>query len=140
MKKPFDQVRYNADDAAKHKVIDLFTSWNCDIRVNHDPYGIDLIGVDPLTGDTFGVEVEVKHGWTGAAFPWETIHYSARKLKFIDWIPQIHIATLNAEQTHVLLLDVHQYTDARMVRKQTSVTDAEWFLEFTLEHATINKI
>lgn len=140
MKKPFDKATYDRDDAAKLKVIELFDRWGCPLRENADQYGIDLIGKDPWTDDVFGVEVEVKHNWTGPVFPFETIHYSARKLKFVDWMPQLHIATLNTEHTHVLILDVHKYDSARMVRKQTSVTDSEWFMEFTLEHATINRV
>lgn len=140
MKKQFDQAVYDRDDPAKQLVIELFRKWNCELRVNADEYGVDLIGYDRGKTVRFGVEVEVKHGWTGPVFPFETIHYSARKLKFIDWLPEMHIATLNADHTHVLILDVHKYDTARMVRKQTSVTDAEWFIEFTLEHATLNKL
>lgn len=140
MLKPFDPAVFAADDPVKHRVIELFRRWNCDLRVNADEYGVDLIGKDRATGDVFGVEVEVKHNWTGSFFPFTTVHYSARKLKFLDAFPQLHMATVNSEHTHVLILDVHTHDTARMVRKQTSVTASEWFIEFPVAGATIDRL
>lgn len=130
MLKPFDPAVFAADDPVKHKVIALFQQANCDVRENADLYGIDLVGRDRNTNDLFGIEVEVKHNWTGPHFPFTTVHYSARKLKFLDVFPQIHMATFNSEHTHVLIVNVHEHDELRMIRKHTSVTASEWFIEF----------
>lgn len=132
MLKPFNMQTFNDDDDAKYAVINLFRSWNCDVRVNADDYGIDLIGRDKADGALFGVEVEVKHNWHGPWFPFDTVHYPARKTKFMDAMGEVYFCTVNTDRTHCLLLSVSQQTNARLVRKQSSVTSSEWFIEFPI--------
>lgn len=134
--KPFDQHTYATDDNAKQLVMDLFRHWGCTIGVNADDYGIDLVGRDP-DGNVFGVEVEVKHNWHGPTFPFTTIHYAARKTKFIDSMHEMWFCTVNDDRTHCLLLSPSELDNIKLVRKQTSVTSTEWFLEFPIHLARI---
>ena len=136
MLKPFDTDTYANNDDAKHAVIDLFRYWGCTIGVNADDYGIDLVGREK-DGTVFGVEVEVKHNWTGPEFPFTTIHYSARKTKLIDSMDEVWFCTVNHDRTHCALLCVSALDNIKLVRKQTSVTSTEWFLEFPIHLARI---
>jgi len=130
MHKPFSIDQYDQDDDAKHAVIALFLAWNCDVRVNHDHYGIDLIGRDLQTREMFGVEVEVKHNWCGPTFPFDTVHYSARKMKYLYLPTQTYFCTVNTERTHCMILNLTGIEQCKLVRKQTNVTASEWFMEF----------
>lgn len=134
--KPFDQQTFNDDDNAKQLVIDLFRYWGCTIGVNADDYGIDLVGREK-DGTVFGVEVEVKHNWHGDTFPFTTIHYSARKTKFLDALDEVWFCTVNTDRTHCALLCVSALDNIKLIRKQTSVTSSEWFMEFPIHLARI---
>jgi hypothetical protein len=131
MLKPFNQSTFDADDNAKHDAIHLFQElYNCDIRVNQDRYGIDLVGkyLD-FDRELFGVEVEVKHNWQSEHFMFETVHYAARKTKFIDLYRDVFFVTVNSPRTHALVINIASLDTMKMVRKQTSETSSEWFLE-----------
>lgn len=133
--KPFDQATFDADDNAKHAVIDLFAHWNVALKVNGDQYGIDLIGVDKQTGQFCAAEVEVKHNWHGPHFPFETVHYAARKIKFLEIANadrHVYFCTVNDDRTHCLILCATSINQCKLIRKQTSVTDSEWFIEIPL--------
>ena len=132
MKKEFDRAAYDADDPAKHAVMSIFNSWGYDTRINHDVYGIDLVGRDQF--GLFGVEVEVKHNWTEHFhFPFSSVHYSARKLKFLDSFPTVYFATVNHPRTHALIVSTDNFSEARLIRKHTSHTENEWFLELPID-------
>ncbi len=129
MLKPFNQATFDADDNAKHDVIKLLHPiLGAQLRVNHDPYGIDLIG-KYYDGKLFGVEVEVKHNWQSEHFMFETVHYAARKTKFIDLYDDVYFVTVNSPRTHALVINIAFLDNMKMVRKQTSETTSEWFLE-----------
>lgn len=129
MLKPFDLQTYDANDDAKHDIIKMFRqNFNCTIGVNADKYGIDLVGRFN-DGTLFGVEVEVKHNWQSEHFMFESVHYAARKTKFIDAFPETYFCTVNAPRTHCLLINMQTIDSMRMVRKQTTMTTKEWFLE-----------
>jgi hypothetical protein len=53
--KPFSQDLFDADDNAKHLVIDYLQTQGLDLVVNPDQYGIDLIG--GLNGELRAYEV-----------------------------------------------------------------------------------
>lgn len=122
--KPFDEAQYNADDNAKYDIIswlerNRFTAW-----VNPDQYGIDVLA--DRDGDRYGFEVEVKHNWQGDQFPFSTVHFSARKQKFIGWN---HFFTmLNDERTCVLVVDEAALRASPVVEKATKFTEAELFI------------
>jgi hypothetical protein len=132
MKKAFDRETYDADDPAKHAVMAVFNSWGFDTRLNHDVYGIDLVGRD--SHGLFGIEVEVKHNWTEQFhFPFSTVHYAARKLKFLDAFPTVWFATVNHHRTHALVVSTDYFSEARLIRKHTSHTNDEWFIELPID-------
>lgn len=124
MKKPFDVELYDADDNAKYTIIEWlynngFVAW-----VNPDKYGIDVLAT--RDGDQYGFEVEVKHNWQGEKFPFRTVHFSARKQKFIGWN---HFFTmLNDDRTCVLVVDEQALRSAEIVSKQTKYTSDELFI------------
>jgi hypothetical protein len=135
--KPFDLDLYNADDNAKELVIQWLSTYGYNMEVNPDTYGIDLIGTDN-TGKHITVEVEVKHHWTGAHFPFRTVHVSARKQKFVR--PNAYLVMVNHERTHVLTLDYETLSQARLVTKPTIYTTDEQFLQVDVEMAKIRKL
>lgn len=133
MLKPFSQTTYEADDNAKHLIVDLFrNTYGCQTWVNGDKYGIDLIGKD--NNATFGVEVEVKHEWTEEFhFPWDTVHIPARKVKFIDTHPVVYYAVVNHWRTFALITSTARFDQCKLVRKDTKHTRQEWFMAIPLE-------
>ncbi len=80
--KPFSLQLYADNDNAKELVIRWLESQGFTAWVNPDEYGIDLI-FHNKDGDYYYAEVEVKHNWEGVAFPFKSIHFPKRKLKFI---------------------------------------------------------
>jgi Holliday junction resolvase-like predicted endonuclease len=135
--KPFDQSLYDADDNAKDLVIRWLNSYGYSMEVNPDQYGIDLIGFNN-EGKPITVEVEVKHHWTGPAFPFPTVHVSARKRKFIQ--PDAYLVMVNHDRTHCLTLDYAALSWARLVTKPTVYTVDEQFLEVTIDKAKIREL
>jgi hypothetical protein len=135
--KPFDINLYNADDNAKDLVIQWLKGYGYHMWVNPDQYGIDLIGTN-REGQQVAVEVEVKHHWTGAHFPFRTVHVSARKQKFVR--PNAYLVMVNHERTHVLTLDYETLSQARLVTKPTVYTVDEQFLQVDVEMAKIRKL
>lgn len=129
--KPFDQELFDADDLAKHHVIDYLGQHGIVARVNPDEYGIDLLA--DKNGKAYEVEVEVKHNWSGASFPFRSLHYSARKTKFLNSAAEIKFITLNHEWTHAAIVDGDDLRAAKVVEKKTKYTQAESFLEIPVE-------
>lgn len=125
--KPFDQDLYDADDNAKHLVIEYLATLGLQARVNPDPYGIDLLG--DWFDKAYEIEVEVKHNWSGSSFPFDTLHYSARKLKFLNAHAEVRFITLNHERTHAAIVTGEDLASCKIVEKKTKYTEAEKFLE-----------
>jgi hypothetical protein len=125
--KPFDSELYKDDDSAKYDVLNWLESMGHIICVNPDEYGIDLLGV---WGDEFTAwEVEVKHNWRGDVFPFDSVHYSVRKRKFVQ--PDVHtyFVTVNHERTMLLCIKGEDFMDGKLVQKSTIYTQDEWFVE-----------
>lgn len=125
--KPFDQELYDKDDNAKFVVIDYLATLGIQARVNPDPYGIDLLA--DWFGDAYEIEVEVKHNWSGAEFPFDSLHYSARKTKFLNPNAKVRFVTLNHEWTHAGIVTGDDLLASKIVEKKTKYTEAESFLE-----------
>jgi hypothetical protein len=126
--KPFSKIQYDADDDAKNQVGKFVAQhWGfTNVRINPNRYGIDVLADD--NGTPTGIEVEVKHNWTGNLFPFQTVHFAARKTKFLGECPQVYFAMLNHERTSMIVVDGSQFDEARLVCKNTGVTSNEWFL------------
>ena len=75
-------------------------------HINPDEYGIDIIYQDE-SDELKYFEVEVKHNWKGSRFPFPTVHFPKRKLKFAN--AQSSFAMLNSDRTHVLIITGDQF-------------------------------
>lgn len=138
MSKPFDQTLYDADDSAKHLVIKWLRSRNFVAFVNPDDYGIDLLA--RYNDMDYAFEVEVKHNWRGFEFPYQTIHYSARKRKFV--LPDIktYFVTLNHERTRLLMVRSDDFMAGKLVNKDTIYTTSELFVEIPIDRVIFREI
>lgn len=132
--KPFSQELYDNDDDAKLLMLAWLWKWQPKLnwRVNPDQYGVDLVCDLHWT-----IEVEVRHGWTGDAFPFPNVHISRRKSKFAN--PGAYFAILNHDRTHALIVGSDSFAAAPTVFKGTKYTFNEAFVEIPLhECLTIN--
>lgn len=131
--KPFDRNLYNADDSVKEILIDWLRSKEFKAKVNPDQYGIDVLS--NWMGDDTGIEVEIKHNWRGAEFPYPTVHFASRKYKFLEGTKEVRFVMFNHERTHILIVDGKEFK--KLVTKNTIYTDGEAFFEIPIENCTI---
>lgn len=125
MTKPFSQELYDRNDWVKHLFIDILKSrYECNPRVNPDEYGIDILT------DKYDYEVEVKHNWTGVDFPYETIHYSSRKIKFVN--DRSYFVTFNSDKSRYFIIHSWELRNAKCISKNTSLTRSESFIEINV--------
>jgi len=83
VRKGFSKALFDQNDGpARQAVRGLAKTFGLDeIVENPARYDIDLLG--QVNGETVKfIEVEVKYGWKGGAFPFSTIHLPERKEKF----------------------------------------------------------
>ena len=135
--KPFDLALYDADDNAKDLVIQWLKGYGYNMLVNADKYGIDLVGFNNKS-EPIKVEVEVKHHWTGPAFPFPTVHVSARKRKF--FAPDSYLVMVNHDRTHCLTLNYEALSWGRLITKPTIYTTDEQFVEVTVDKAKVRSL
>ncbi len=135
--KPFDPQLYERDDIAKFFVIDWLRAINIEAKVNPDPYGIDLLATSS-NGD-YQIEVEVKQNWSGWRFPFQTLHYSARKAKFLKDGIQTRFITLNKEWTYAAVVNGESFRSAQKIKKDTIYTNNELFIEIPLNEIDFYK-
>jgi hypothetical protein len=131
MIKPFDQTLYQENDNAKELIINwLNTDDEHHAYVNPDQYGIDIL-CDTAYERRYYYEVEVKHNWSGERFPFGEVHFPARKLKFAKKYPEedTYFVMLNSERTHALIVDGFDFNRGKIVRKNTSKMDGDFFVE-----------
>jgi hypothetical protein len=129
MIKPFSIDLYDKNDDAKELVIRLLQAKGYKAWVNPDAYGIDIIcqfNEDPYTYH----EVEVKHNWKGESFPFKTVHFPLRKLKFAN--ARSFFVMLNHDRTHLLVIPGIQLLNSPIITKSTIYTDNEEFVEVTI--------
>ena len=135
--KPFDSTLYDTNDDAKHLVVKFLQSQGLEAWINPDQYGIDIIYHDESFIYQY-CEVEVKHNWKGALFPFPTVHFPKRKLKFAN--NDSIFAMLNHERTHALIITGPQFLSAPIVRKDTIYTQNEEFVEINISDCRIVKL
>jgi hypothetical protein len=133
MMKPFDQDLFDADDNAKHQAIEYLETQGLIMRVNPDPYGIDLIG--ELDGQPRSYEIEVKRSWSGDHFQFHTVHIAARKIKFAK--PEARFLMFNLERTHAFLITGDDVARSPIITKSTKYTEAEDFISVPLSRVTM---
>ena len=138
MSKPFDQNLYDADDSAKDLLIDYLLDCGVVCYINPDQYGIDILG--RYEGTDYAFEVEVKHNWRGFAFPFDSVHYSARKRKFVMPEGKTFFVTFNHERNRFLMVNHNDFMAGKLVNKKTIYTDSEWFVEIPISRAIFRDI
>jgi hypothetical protein len=138
MSKPFSQDLYDQDDRAKEFVIAFFKErYGFNAYVNPDQYGIDLI-VENERG-VFELEVEVKHNWKVRNFPYPTIHFAARKLKFAQNPENVHFLMLNHTWDWGLMIDGITFANSPIITKDTIYTKNERFIEVPASEGSLIK-
>ena len=139
MSKPFDPELYERDDKAKDFVRAFFEErYGFIAYVNPYQYGIDLI-IENKRGK-FELEVEVKQGWTGKDFPYKTLHYAARKVKFAENPDHVHFITLNKDWTWGLLVSGEVIAQCEIICKDTIYTKNEKFIQVPLDKCSLLKL
>ena len=133
MNKPFSQQHYDEDDWAKYQIIEWLESKGYKAWVNPDKFGIDILAT--RWGRQFAFEVEVKHNWRGKYFPYEQIHFSARKRKFVALDVETWFVMLNHERTHALLIDGEHILAAPIANKDTKYSQNEAFVSVDIQWA-----
>lgn len=139
MSKVFDQKHYDQDDNAKYQLIDWlekrngFMAW-----VNEDQYGIDVQAI--RNGEQFEFEVEVKHNWDTDSFPFDTVHWSARKLKFAQPTKLNWFVMFNNARTRALFASGQVLLSCPVVTKNTKYTQGEKFVEVPLARCIIRTL
>jgi hypothetical protein len=131
--KPFDRNLYNADDSAKDIFVDWLRSKYFEAEINPDQYGIDVLS--NWCGDDTGVEVEVKHNWRGAKFPYSSVHFASRKYKFLEGTKHVRFVMFNHERTHILVVEGKEFN--KLITKNTIYTDGESFFEIPVKNCKI---
>jgi hypothetical protein len=132
VRKPFSTSLYNKDDSAKDIFIAWLQSQDIDAWVNPDQYGIDVLSKN-AAGIEHAWEVEVKHNWKGSIFPFDSLHYSERKKKFLSRPKKVSFVTFNHERTHMLIVKGVDLDSAEIVTKDTIYTKGEQFIEIPVE-------
>ena len=69
----------------------------------------------------------MKHNWKGYLFPFNTVHFSARKKKFLG--ENTFFTMLNDDRSHLLLADGDVLAGCDVVSKKTKYTELEEFIE-----------
>jgi len=131
--KPFSQQHYDEDDWAKYQIIEWLESKGYEAWVNPDKFGIDILAT--RWGRQFAFEVEVKHNWRNKYFPYEQIHFSARKRKFVALDVETWFVMLNHERTHALLIDGEHILAAPIANKDTKYSQNEAFVSVDIQWA-----
>lgn len=134
MTKPFSQDLYDQDDKAKLTVMKYLKSRDINAIVNPDQFGVDLIETDgPRSW-----EVEVKHNWDGAGFPFDTVHISARKLKFA--VAHSWFSICSHALDRVIFIKGEVAATSPIVSKSTIYTQDEEFIAVPLREAWVTRL
>jgi hypothetical protein len=136
--KRFDKTHYDADDSAKYLVIDWLKRRNYDAYVNEDQFGVDVIAERGI--QRYHIEVEVKHAWSGIRYPFPTLHYSARKIKFASLDVPTYFVTVNDERTHMLVVSARKILEAEIITKNTIYTNEEQFVSIPIAFARLRSL
>lgn len=124
LSKPFDRGLYEQDDPAKDQIVEWLSVMGFYAYINPDQYGIDVLAIKDF--NDYGFEVEVKHNWSGPEFPYDTVHFSARKTKFIA--PNHYFTMFNDQRDAFLMVDGFSMRLASVVSKNTKYTTDERFI------------
>lgn len=138
MSKVFSKAHYDADDPAKHDLIGWLEAQGFMAWVNDDQFGIDVLAI--RNGEQFEFEVEVKHNWRGAEFPFDSVHWSARKLKFAQDSRCNWFVMFNHERDRALFASGSVLLACELVKKDTKYSTGELFVEVPLARCMFRAI
>lgn len=93
-----DHAKY--DEIARNTAKAFWSKLGWSIDDNPDEYGVDLIA--EKDHKRVYVEVEVKRGWHGPTFQYDTMHLPLRKSKFLDKPTQFMV--FNNSLTHAAII------------------------------------
>jgi len=129
----FDKNDGPARDAAQSLSILLGVD---EIVDNSNQYGIDLLG--KVKGQTaLGIEVEVKYGWRGGDFPFDTIHLPERKEKFCNKDMEVVFIILSKDKKRAAIFDKHTVLNSKKVEVPNRfVRSGELFFDIPLSEVT----
>ena len=133
MNKVFSQDHYEQDDHAKYQIIEWLERKGYKAWVNPDKFGIDILAT--RWGKQFAFEVEVKHNWRGKFFPYEMVHFSARKRKFVSLDADTWFVMLNHKRSHALFFNGEHFMAAPITNKDTKYSQNEAFVEIDIHWA-----
>ena len=136
--KPFDQALYDVDDKAKFIVINWLNALGFQAEVNPDQYGIDVLATKQ--NKKYAFEVEVKHNWSGKQFPYGTVHFSARKQKFLHGTEETFFIMLNNELTHAIIVTGQNLSVSPTISKDTKYTSKESFISIQISKCSIAEL
>lgn len=93
-----DHQKY--DEIARNSAKTFWSKLGWTVEDNPNEYGVDLIA--EKDGKRFYLEVEVKRGWHGKEFKYDTVHLPVRKSKFLDRPTQFMV--FNNSLTHAAVI------------------------------------
>ncbi len=131
--KRFSPQLYEKNDPAKDLIIKWLINNGHMAMINPDQYGIDVITEE--NGDIQYYEVEVKHNWTGSAFPYQEVHIPYRKMKFAK--KNSFFAVFNENRTHFIRIAGYLLSEAKIITKRTIYTQNEQFIEIPISQCEI---
>jgi len=110
-KRPFNKVTYDKYDlVAKNKTIELFKKLNFDIKINPDPFGIDLLVYK--NDEHIGyIEVECRENFYKLKDEYETIYIPYRKDKFLSLDKPVNYICWSSE------FNQYYYINSKIIKK-----------------------
>lgn len=140
--KQFSQRLYDENDEKARnavrrylgRVVGLF------VKDNKDHYGPDLVVYKGLKHRSY-VEVEVKRGWVGDVFPWDSIQLPERKEKFLLLKKPIQFWILNSTLEYAVIIPGTEVTQVPLVEiRNIHIGSGEMFRQIPIEKCTIIRL
>ena len=111
------------------------------VRVEDNPerYGADLI-VHTMAG-SFYCEVEIKKGWEGKEFQYDTLQIAARKGKFLGKALPVSYIVFNADQSYGYLCQGSDLADSPIVEVSNKYKrSGEMFYQIPIGRLTLIEV
>lgn len=126
-----DHAKY--DEVARETAKTFWSRLGWNIDDNPDEYGVDLIA--EKDSKRVYVEVEVKRGWHGPTFQYDTMHLPLRKRKFLDKPTKFMI--FNNSLTHAAVISRKAIKNAPVsVVPNQKVSIGERFFDIPVDDVT----
>lgn len=126
-----DHEKY--DEVARSSAKSFWARHGWTVEDNPDTYGVDLIA--EKDGKRVYVEVEVKRGWHGPTFQYDTMHLPLRKHKFLDKPTKFMI--FNNSLTHAAVISRKAIKNAPVsVVPNQKVSIGEKFFDIPVDDVT----